>query len=319
MRKVLAWSVVLALCAVLLAGCGAKPIDESVISYFRGLEGLKYWATVRPIITVNGPDGSTEVFSSIDDGEKSVEFGAVKVLEQNQEGRPIKAVITAMVREANETRELSLYVSQANQDSLASSLTRLETDAARTKRLEEEKRRKQEEERKRQEIERRMNSIKSQLRKDYDEFRQITFLEHKQDPNTLSREKPYFFPYIGYDQSGKWMFARARIFTEEWIFMEQVMVVIGNRTYSTPVYPSYSDLVTHDVWTGGVFERIDFRWSDSEVEELGRAIADAPLGTTIKVRFAGSRRNFDFTLSRSQHQAWKDMIFYYDHLEVGTK
>ena len=113
---------------------------------------------------------------------------------------------------------------------------------------------------------------------DVDEFRDYisTSVEQKFKPGAR------FLPYIGHDDSLKWMFARAYYRGNGWIFMEQVYVIIDGKRYQTPKYPSGSDLVDHDVFTGGVSETIHFRWQD--VEELGRAIANASVNSEIKVR-----------------------------------
>jgi len=88
---------------------------------------------------------------------------------------------------------------------------------------------------------------------------------------------------------------------------------VGNEVYETPVYDMFSDNVTHDVWYGGVYERIDFKGSDSQVNELIREVVNAPLGTQIKFRVEGEEYYREFTMTREEHQAWKDIMYFYDN------
>jgi hypothetical protein len=159
-----------------------------------------------------------------------------------------------------------------------------------------------------------MDELREELIFDVDEFRGITFIKHQRENKSVSKPGARFLPYIGHDDSLKWMFARAYYRGNGWIFMEQVYVIIDGKRYQTPKYPSGSDLVDHDVFTGGVSETIHFRWQD--VEELGRAIANASVNSEIKVRFFGDKY-FDFVLTPEDIQAWKEIVYYFDNIQIG--
>lgn len=315
---------VLLLCIIsfVATGCtsSVKPLSPSTLDYFKVLEEQKYWTSTNPQLTLDTPEESKAVFVSDDAGERSLLFGKVDVLTKDKKGNPTKAVISATICEEGKTSTCAFLVSDSNRTKLSDGLKAFETDQERTERLrkeEEQRKREQERLKKERETSQRMQKLAKAFRRTYDEFRQITFIEHPLDPETLAFGKPYFFPYIGYNKESKWMFLRMQMYTEDWLFADSVIVLVGDKSYSTPQYESYDRNVTHDVWSGGVFERIDFRWSDVEVQSLGRAIASAPLGTKIKVRFQGKQHK-DFTLTQAEHLAWKDMIFYFDNLKPGS-
>ncbi|NMB11870.1 MAG: hypothetical protein GX977_06250 [Firmicutes bacterium] len=160
-----------------------------------------------------------------------------------------------------------------------------------------------------------MKDLEDKLIFEHDEFRGITFINHPREQAGRSVREIRFLPYIGRNDSSKWMFLRAYYKGKSWIFMEQVYVLVDGERYVTPVYHSYSDLVQHHTFSGGVIEIIDFKWSDSEIAKLGKAIVNSHPDATVKVRFAG-RENRDFELTAEDVMAWKEVIYYFDNLEI---
>lgn len=169
-------------------------------------------------------------------------------------------------------------------------------------------------------ISERLGGIARKLERSYDDFTRVTFLEPQrkfQEPASWSNgTKGFFYPYIGFNNDEKWVFLRAQLFLKTWAFMERVVVIVDGTVYQSPKYTAINNHVTRRVRNSSVFEQIDMSWRHAGVESIMRTIADAPLGTTIKVRFSGEM-NYDFVMSERQHQVWKDMIFYFDHLDVG--
>lgn len=158
-----------------------------------------------------------------------------------------------------------------------------------------------------------VDEIAENMTFDWDMFRGVGFIRYRYQPTGQT----HFLPYIGYDEDGnKWMFARAFLARSNWLFMDRVYVVVGETRYQTARYESWSDLVKQHVTTRGtVQEEIHFRWSDHEVETLGRAIAEAPLNQDIWVRFSGSNGVVDFRLSSAHKLVWEDMVFLFDHFD----
>jgi len=154
-----------------------------------------------------------------------------------------------------------------------------------------------------------------------DKFKNVTFIMHDLDPDNLAKGKIYLFPYIGttgiYPSSdygsNKWYFLRLQMYFDDWIFAEKVDALVGDVKYETPVYDMFDDNVTQEVWNYGVFEKIDFKDSDSQVDELVRAVVNAPIGTNIKFRIEGKDHYREFTMTREEHQAWKDVMYFYDN------
>ena len=156
-----------------------------------------------------------------------------------------------------------------------------------------------------------LTRVRNTLRKSRDEFKEATFYEHYLDLEGMWGF--FLFPYIGVDNNHKWYFLRLHMYSADWLFADKIYAIVGDNKYETPVYDMFNDNVTQEVVSGGVYERIDFKGSDFQVNELVRAVVNAPLGTRIKFRVEGKNDYFDFAMSRENHQAWKDIMYFYDN------
>lgn len=173
--------------------------------------------------------------------------------------------------------------------------------------------------------------VETRLEISYDEFRGITFVSHQYESGrytSVTRVESgnvSIYPYIGYDDSSKWMFLKATYQGRDWLFMDQVYVVSDDWRYNTPRYPSHLDLVQRDSGGGQVREIIHFRARDPGVEEMIRAVSSVAsvtspgFGKDIRIRFQGSRGTIDFDLGPLERSAWEDILFYFDHLEQTTR
>jgi len=206
-------------------------------------------------------------------------------------------------------------VSATNAVRLKAFLSLAESGQARERRLADERRAEEE----KQHILSELARIKKKLRFNHDKFRDITFAEHSIDFREKQDRKPYLLPYIGYGAGQKWYFVRAQLHANSWYFVSRAIVLISDKErHLTPEYPSYDDNVTHEATYGGIYERIDFRGADEQVDTLAHAVAAAPAGTRIAVRLTGEY-SMDGELTREEHQAWKDIMFYYDHFDPNTQ
>jgi len=149
-----------------------------------------------------------------------------------------------------------------------------------------------------------------------DEFRNITFIYSGRDQAGKGFR---FYPYLGKDASGSWWFLDLTLVRDDWLFANQVMVKVGDSTFSTVVKESFSDDVTTDVLSGGsVYESVTFRQADEGTEELFRAVANYSGTSPLKVRINGSEYYDEFSLSLADVQAWRDLLFLYEHLDKYT-
>lgn len=285
-------------------------MDSSALSYFYGLEGQRFWVAMGTPLHIETDEGSIRVIRYPNHDEWMLSFGQVQVTEENKHEEPIAATIEVTAGPLDDSSSILCCVSSANMDRLKNFLRSAETDEARTSRLEAEKRANEEKQR----ILNEMARIKKTLRFDYDKFRDITFIKHPVDSQEKSSRRPYLLPYIGHTAKDKWYFVRAQLYADSWYFVDQAMVLIGqDERYSTPEYRSYDENVTRETTYGGIYECIDFRGTNADVDALARAIAAAPLGTCICIRLAGDYA-LEGELSKDEHQAWRDIMFYYDHL-----
>jgi hypothetical protein len=148
-----------------------------------------------------------------------------------------------------------------------------------------------------------------------DEFRNLTFVYSSRDDGSKAFR---FYPYLGKDSSSSWWFLSLTLYREDWLFAKQVMVKIGDTTYSTVVKESFSDDVKTDVLYGGVYECVTFRQSDAGSEALFQAIANYSGTAPLKVRVNGGQYYAEYSLNSSDVQAWRDLLFLYGHLNEYT-
>lgn len=158
--------------------------------------------------------------------------------------------------------------------------------------------------------------IEHVLEKSWDEFRGVGFLQHpdRRAQANIYRPRAYFYPYIGYDQNSYWVWVRAVYEADSWLFINQVMVLVGDKVYKTERVSIFDDNVVREVESGGIMERVDFSMRLSGTKDLAYAIANAQEGEEIKVRFVGDTYHYDFYLSTPVRRAWQDIIWYYDRV-----
>lgn len=149
-----------------------------------------------------------------------------------------------------------------------------------------------------------------------DEFTNVTFVFSGRDQ--AGREFR-FYPYLGKDASGSWWFLRLTLVRDDWLFANRVMVKVGDSTLSTVVKESYSDDVTTEVLSGGsVYECVTFRKSDEGSDALFRAVANYSGASPLRVRVEGSEFYHEYSLSLGDVQAWRDLLFLYEHINEYT-
>jgi hypothetical protein len=93
---------------------------------------------------------------------------------------------------------------------------------------------------------------------------------------------------------------------DDWIFMYRVVVLVGDHRLEHEWKGSDTN---RDVLDQSVYESQSFT-PDSE---FIAAISGAPADVTIKVRLGGTDGNCDFVMDKQARQAWKDMVYYYQH------
>ena len=160
--------------------------------------------------------------------------------------------------------------------------------------------------------------LDSALRGNWDEFREMGFIFHPNRNDGYSKgglTGIRFYPYIGYDEDSYWAFVKATYSGKDWIFFDQVIVLVGNQRYVSQRMPIFSNYMQRDVnWgSGGVTEIIDFPLSNGDNRALAYAIAYANEEEEVKVRFVGDT-NRTFTLPIEVRWVWQDIIRYYDRV-----
>lgn len=167
----------------------------------------------------------------------------------------------------------------------------------------------------------RLARLDKNVQKSYEEFKKIYFYKHVLEDKTFEQKDISIFPYLGATETEKWFFLRLRLYSSfslGRLFAQQIRVIIDDKSYKTPIYDTLNPNVINDIWSYGVYERIDFKDSDKEVEELVTAVINAPLGTPIKFRIYGTKYYIDYTLSKEEHLAWKDIMYYYYNILKQT-
>ncbi|HTW90825.1 MAG TPA: hypothetical protein VMH22_03875 [bacterium] len=89
--------------------------------------------------------------------------------------------------------------------------------------------------------------------------------------------------------------------------MHSAAVLVGGKRFA--VDWDESDVRRSTLPNGAVYEAHSF-----EPEYvLPLAVSKAPADTVIKVQLAGSKGSSSFTMSALERQAWREMLYYYDH------
>lgn len=151
-----------------------------------------------------------------------------------------------------------------------------------------------------------LNAALSKLVLDYDEFKDVKFY----NPSTMPRyidTRSYFLPYIGISSSNKWMRICANYTDDDWIFFENLIILVDGKRYTKSF--SYSD-IERDNDRGDVWEYADWTATDTDIAML-REIANS---SSTKIRFSGNY-TYDLTVSSSDKKAIKQVLEAYDLLK----
>lgn len=148
-----------------------------------------------------------------------------------------------------------------------------------------------------------------------DKFKDAQFFSSEKDQGS---QEFRFYPYLAKNASGSCWFLRLTLYRDDWLFARQVQVIVDGRVYSTVVKESFSNDVKTDILYGGVYECVTFRQTDAGSDALFQAIANYSGKAPLKVRVNGSQYYHDYSMSLSDVQVWRDMLFLYSHLNEYT-
>lgn len=151
-----------------------------------------------------------------------------------------------------------------------------------------------------------LNAALSKLKLNYDEFRDIKFYHCSTRPRYID-ERSYFLPYIGISSSNKWVRIRANYTDDDWIFFENLIILVDGKRYTKSF--SYSD-IERDNDKGDVWEYADWTATDTDIAML-REIANS---SSTKIRFSGNY-TYDLTVSSADKKAIKQVLEAYDLLK----
>lgn len=104
-------------------------------------------------------------------------------------------------------------------------------------------------------------------------------------------------------------YLEARYSAEDWIFVDHIIVKIGDQVLRSTPQPSYSDRVHRDNAGGRVWESIHMTGGIDNGILAAVAAADT---ATVKVRFQGDKYYSDIELSQAEKAAIRDAV------ELGT-
>ena len=148
-----------------------------------------------------------------------------------------------------------------------------------------------------------MAGIEGKFLERYDEFQQITWIQH-QFYDTESSEPLRL--YIGEIKGKKWLRGVFRYYGGDWIFYDEVILIDskGNRlSWNVESYDKQND-VSH--WGGYVTETYDFLLSDTDASTLYNILEDE----TVKLRMVGDYYR-DYKLEPERITALKEILEYY--------
>jgi len=150
----------------------------------------------------------------------------------------------------------------------------------------------------------------------------------EREPCAFFADIPYayaeFLPWVLLDSSNnaQLLISASMRWASSWVFLDRVYVKIGDIRHSIPEEACHE--ISRDVDRNSVFalnrpgvdirEVIGVDYEARGVKSVVSAIAEAPLGTEIRIRLQGREGGVDFTLPPSHHRAWKDMLFYFENL-----
>ena len=113
--------------------------------------------------------------------------------------------------------------------------------------------------------------------------------------------------YIGKQKDNVWMRCRCKIVADSWLFTTKIVFLVDGKRIEWP----FDDAKT-DVYSGGhIKESVDFDVDDSKENDI-LAIAK---GKDVKVRFSGTRRNFNYVLTNKQKKDLFTVVSYYEEIK----
>lgn len=158
--------------------------------------------------------------------------------------------------------------------------------------------------------ERELASALSNLRKNVDEIRGITFYRHKSAPQYLN-SRSIIEPYIGVDNSNGHAFLRLKItyVADDWLFIEQYLISMDGTTQEIPVDRFE---IKRDNSGGQIWEWVDKSASDATTKSLLQRIASSK---KVVIRYEGRDYRKDRTISASEQRLIRDVLAAYEALE----
>ena len=159
-------------------------------------------------------------------------------------------------------------------------------------------------------LEKEYKSALSRLNKHVDEVQNITFYNHKHQPK-YNNQRCSVLPYIGVSTK-PYLRLVINYASSDWVFFKSVIYAVDDKRY-TKTYNYYD--ITHDTGGGMVGEYLDILAGDDDIKML-REMADSK--KTI-VRFQGDDYRRDYTLTKADKDAIKDVLLVYDYMVKNAK
>lgn len=125
----------------------------------------------------------------------------------------------------------------------------------------------------------------------------------------VADQRNFVLPYLGKEGDRVWLRLVCNYTSDDWVFFKKIVFAVDDERY-TKIF-NYFD-VTRDNAYGDVWEYVDVDVSESNYEEILRAIADS---TETIVRFEGDDYYRDFTVSAGDKDAIRQMLTVYDALK----
>ncbi|MCB1187674.1 hypothetical protein KDL29_10965 [bacterium] len=188
---------------------------------------------------------------------------------------------------------------------ISSALSELEK--IRAKELEEEKIIK---EKAKKEQEKKLAKLEKSVRKQYDEFDEITWYTHSSVPK-YDNTRSYLSVYFQVSNSKARNLRFKNVYTaDDWLFIESYEYKTDNNQYS--IYKGHFG-VERDNGYGDIWE-----WYDDPVDsELRNMLEDIASSKKVLIRYNGKQYQKDRTISTEEKNAVRDMLELYDSLNKG--
>lgn len=167
------------------------------------------------------------------------------------------------------------------------------------KKIEEQK--KKEELAKKKAEERQLTNATKNMRKNYDDMKEITWYQDKTSPRYSNYNG--FYGYFGKSNTGS-PFLRLKIqyAADDWLFIEKYIIKVDGVTYEI-VEEKYGEIET-DNGSGGIWEWLDRSVGKKELEIM-KAVAN---GKQVKIRFIGKQYYKDKTITSTQKRALRNVL-----------